>query len=99
MLTKEYIEFKLTTSTKWLEHGILAIYSKQTADEKRANATLRSDGCGFNAYDVETLSIYAKQLLKGNHLDPVQRGKARHKMLKYSGQLLKIAQEKKQQTI
>jgi hypothetical protein len=91
--TKEYVRKMLQENDAWLERGILAVYSKQTEDEQGAKDTLHRNGFGFNVADAKYLSYVADYLLSGNHLSGYHIGKARKKMLKYSGQLAKIANE------
>lgn len=75
----------------WLERGILAIYKQQTTTEQQVNETIELNGVGFNGCDAEFMSSLAKWLLSGRHLSARQRDVARKRMVKYSGQLEKIA--------
>ena len=98
------IREKLQTNDKWLVRGILAIYARQTADEKQSEQTSHHNGVGFNGTDANILSSFAKQILAWEAtpeaerryptpLSPKQIALARRKMLKYAGQLAKIAEE------
>lgn len=91
--TKEEILDKLLKDSKWLERSILAIYDKQTIDEKRADSTLENNGIGFNGPDAHIMSYMANYLKqnKDNHLDGRFIIQARHKMPKYAKQLARIA--------
>lgn len=89
--TKEIIREKLNTSDQWVIRGTLAIYAKQTAEEQNSDATLENNGVGFNGVDAELMSSYAIQYNRKGFLTPNQIAWARKKILKYSGQLAKIA--------
>ena len=89
--TPEYIKEMLNTNDKWLCRGIIAIYNKQTADEKEAETTKHSNGVGFSGCDAEILSSFAKQLLAGRSLSNKQREISRKKIVKYAKQLATIA--------
>ena len=89
--TKEAIRAKLEVSDAWLYRGLSAIYARQTADEQDTNTTNHENGVGFNGVDAEFLSSLAVQVNTVNYLTPKQIGHARTKMLKYAGQLARIA--------
>jgi hypothetical protein len=106
IMTKVYdateIRNKLITNDKWLIRGILAVYARQTADEKSSLTTKHHNGVGFNGRDAAILSSFAKQILSWEAtedprypqpLSPKQFGYARRAMLKYAGQLARIAEE------
>ncbi len=101
---KEMVRHNLTNSDRWLIRGLLAIFEKQTADEKASEATRYDNEVGFNGLDAKILSSFAKQVqewkgqLPGRRrfaspLSPKQVPLARRKMMKYSGQLVRIAQK------
>jgi hypothetical protein len=77
----------------WVEHAVKAIYKFQTASEQAMKQTMEDNGVGFNGVDAELLSSFAEQLISGKlaHLTPNQMPYARKKILKYSGQLARIA--------
>lgn len=95
--TAEIIKEKLKTNNKWLIKGILAIYSKQTELEQCREETCWLNKAGFSAFDADIMSSFAKQILSHNTtkfkepLSPKQLQIARKRMLKYAGQLAKIA--------
>lgn len=91
--TKEYIRKMLTEDIAWLERGVLAVHSRQTEDEREAHDTHHRNGFGFSAADAKYLSYVADYLLSGKHLSGSHVEKTRRKMLKYSGQLARIANE------
>lgn len=92
--TKDEIKAKLVTDNRWLLRGILAIYKYQTAVEKAERQTKELNGVGFNAVDAGFLSGMAKLLLEGKGLTDGQIEASRKTMLKYSGQLARIANKK-----
>lgn len=91
---KEEIKNQLETNQAWLERGILAIYAKQTQEEKNKQDTIENNGVGCRGCDARRLTYYAKWLQNGNHLSGKHLEMARKMMLKYSGQLTKIANGK-----
>lgn len=98
MITKVEIAEKLRTDNRWLERGILAIYKYQTEYEKNRGTTIEDNGVGFNGCDGEFLSSLAIWMGKsynpeGSRLTPKQAAVARRKMIKYAGQLERIAND------
>lgn len=93
-LTVDLIKDKLQNDKRWLERGILAIYEKQTSHEKYVQSTVEHNGVGFSGCDGRYLSYTARWIQSGKHLSGQHVTKAQKKMMKYSGQLLKIAKEK-----
>ena len=88
------IRERLLISDKWVTQGVIRIFEYQTAEEQNADVTVEDNGVGFNGLDAELLSNYAKFALKSGFLTKGQMAYARKKMLKYSGQLAKIANSK-----
>lgn len=88
---KESIRQGLENSDKWVEKAILAIYDRQTEDEKSTKDTRYYNGVGFNAADASRLSYYATYIQKKGGLTGKHKDIARKKIKKYSGQLAKIA--------
>lgn len=93
-LTKEAIATKLETNQVWLFRGIIAIFERQTSDEKSAESTKEDNGIGFNGCDAKFGSSLAKQLIAGRCLSVKQLSAAQKMMRKYAGQLLRIVKEK-----
>lgn len=89
--TKETIREKLETDFRFVIRGLLAIYARQTDSEKNAGQTREDNGVGFNGIDSIILSSFAQQWQTRKFLSPKQWIIARKKILKYSGQLAKIA--------
>lgn len=101
--TKEFIANKLQTNNEWLWKGVLAIYKKQTDAEQAAGTTREDNGVGFNGADAEILSSFAQRIINWQNANPIHRINwpcplsirqlevARRRMVKYAGQLAKIA--------
>jgi len=89
--TKDFIKEKILTNDLWLARGVVAIYKKQTDREQMHGYTEESNGVGFNKVDSEILTSFAEFFLKRGFLSSKQIYIARKKMVKYCGQLAKIA--------
>ena len=93
-LTKEVIKDKVMTKRRWTERALVVLYGFQTKDEKIDGSTTHHNQMGFNAFDAEFLSSLAKWVLSGKRLTEKQLKMAQKRIGKYSGQLLRVAQEK-----
>ncbi len=89
--TKDEIRERIEQNDKWLEHAICALYDRQTSYEKQVEDSNMHNSIGFNKPDSHKLSYYAKWIRSGERLSGHHLENARRKMLKYSGQLTKIA--------
>ena len=89
--TREEIRKNLEQSLVWLERGVLAIYARQTQEEQYLGETRERNGVGFNGPDSGYLSYVARWLENGNRLTGHHVEKVRKRMVKYSGQLARIA--------
>lgn len=89
--TAEEIREKVATDDQWLVRGLVAIYNRQTEDEKIVEGTKHQNGIGFNGVDAGILSSFAQQYQTKGWLSQKQKDLARKKMGKYVGQLFKIA--------
>lgn len=92
--TKEEIRNKIETDDRWLIRGLLAIYNLQTADEQNSEVTAHLNGVGFNGMDARFASNIATWYNDKGFLTPKQIKGVRRVMLKYAGQLTKIANGK-----
>jgi len=92
--TADRVRQMLETNQTWLERGVLAIYARQTWDEQEAHSTHLNNGVGFNAADASYLSYIATWLLSGKKLSGSHLENTRRRMLKYAGQLARIANAK-----
>lgn len=93
-ITRGEIEIRMQEDLRWLERAIVAIYERQTAAEQAAGQTREHNGIGFNGVDAPFLTYLAEWILSGKHLSGKFLIKARKRMVKYSGQLQRIAMEK-----
>lgn len=89
--TKEEIRFNMETNDKWLFRGLLAIYARQTEDERSSEITKHDNAVGFNGVDSNFLSRAAVFYKSNGFRTKVHKEAVRKAMLKYSGQLAKIA--------
>lgn len=89
--TKEEISIKLREDDRWVKRGIIAIFKKQTADEQATHSTKHENGVGFNKIDCEFLSSLATQAIERGTLTKKQIAAGRKRILKYSQQLSRIA--------
>lgn len=89
--SKGEIAHKLETDVNWLKRGVVAIYNYQTEYEKRAEDTRENNKVGFSGCDGKFLSSIATWILSGRKLTDRQVAKTRKAMIKYAGQLAKIA--------
>lgn len=98
--TKQEIRAALENNNEWLIRGIKAIYARQTSNEKAVGVTQDHNDIGFNSADSFILSSFAEQIIKhgqdpnprfASPLSHKQLQLARRRMLKYAGQLEKIA--------
>lgn len=103
MWTKDTIQNLLATNDLAVERAVVAIYDRQTADEKRDSDTKHDNFRGFRANHAPTLSYFARIILKGwkeangkkrVHLNPVKLAKARTFIMQYHRQLAEIANSK-----
>lgn len=108
--TKDSIKAKMSQTNPegdmWVVRGMLAILQWQTAEEKANGMTVEDNGVGFNGVDAEILTSFCEQasrVLESRPNDPMRYTRclspkqmeiARKKMLKYSGQLARIATNK-----
>lgn len=89
--TKDEIREKINSDTRWLLRAVSAIYQKQTEDEQSGRITSHVNNVGFNGVDAEFLSQAAERYNSGWNFSEKYINAIRRAMLKYSGQLTKIA--------
>ena len=92
--TKESVRELLETRDDAVIRGMIRIYDLQTDGEKSVMDTVEHNGVGFNGVDGHILSSFVEFYNKTGFITPKQMKLARKKMLKYSGQLLKIIEKK-----
>jgi capsule polysaccharide modification protein KpsS len=94
---KDEIKEKLMMGdVRWIERAVIAIFNKQTENEKEVESTNMRNNVGFTGADAKILTSFAKQLLKNKnrHLSDKQMAIAKKRIVKYAGQLAKIANGK-----
>lgn len=89
--TKEEIVNLLQTNDQMVWRSLKQLYLKQTASERASGTTHVVNGVGFNSRDAEILSSIARSYEQWHRLTPKQTALVRRKIMKYAGQLTKIA--------
>jgi hypothetical protein len=89
--TKDTIKGLLQNDDKAVLKGLLRIFSLQTATEQAVEYTKEHNGVGFSGYDAEFLTSLAKGYIQYGRLTEKQMIHLRKKILRYAGQLAKIA--------
>ena len=89
--TKEEIRTLLEKNDKMVSRSVVKLYEYQTAAEQDAGETHEHNGVGFNGRDAGFLTSIAQQIMAGRLLSEKQLSAARKSILKYAGQLTRIA--------
>lgn len=89
--TRETIKALIERSDEAVERAVLAIWRRQTEDEKDAEETKHRNGVGFASCHATLGSYCARWLLSGRHLDGRHLANARRMMRWYAGQLADVA--------
>jgi hypothetical protein len=92
--TVEEIRAKIQEDDKWLIRAMQAIYQRQTETERANRNTKVLNNIGFNAMDADFLSGMVAFYKDRGFFTPKQIQVIRRKMIKYAGQLTKIANRK-----
>jgi len=90
---KDKVKNLLLTNDQAVIRGIIRIWEKQTEDEKVSETTNRNNNVGFTGVDAYILTEYVNFYNRNKYLSQKQTALARKKIIKYSGQLLRIMQE------
>lgn len=90
--TPEAIKALLDRNALAVERAVLAIFKRQTEDERQAETTKHRNGRGFASCHASRGSYYAKWLLSGRHLTGTHLDKARKMTKHYAGQLAEVVQ-------
>ena len=72
---------------------MLSVYAMQTNNEKLSHNTKENNGVGFNGLDAPILTSFCEFYKQRGFLSPKQIAIARKKMLKYSAQATKYAND------
>lgn len=89
--TPEEIRFQIENNDPWLYRGLMAIYNRQTEDEKNSELTQHDNNVGFNGPDSNIMTRYAKRYQRYGMLYGSEKNDCRKRLLKYCKQLCKIA--------
>ena len=95
--TEQMVKEAIDRSADNVCRAVVTIYRKQTLSERSSYSTHETNGVGFNKFDAELLTSFAKQIIKNKQegrrylLSYRQLEIARKKIRKYSKQLAKIA--------
>ncbi len=89
--TKEEIQELLKENDVAVIRGLLNLFALQTEDERISDETNHRNGVGFNGRDAEFLGSLARQAILRGKLTEKQLPYARKRILKYAGQLVKVA--------
>lgn len=92
--TKDEIKSLLEKDAKFVGRAIVKLFEKQTRGEQDSDQTMEDNGVGFNGFDAEILSNFAKFFMKTGFLTKKQLAIARKKVIKYAKQLTMIANGK-----
>ena len=90
------IKSLLRSNDRAVERAMVAIYKRQTVGERSTERTIESNGVGFNAFHAKMGTYYAMWVEKGRQLTGRHLEAARKMSYTYVGQLLDIAEEKRQ---
>lgn len=89
--TKSEILELLDCNDKAVWRAVHRLYQLQTPVEQAAEQTHEKNFRGFNAVDATILTSFAKYYERMGHLTRRQTDLARKKIVKYTGQLLEVA--------
>lgn len=92
--TPETVDALLVNNPRAVERAIVALFARQTEDEKSSDSTRHSNSRGFNAADARKLSFIAKFLGEGKHLKTETCKRYVAIVRKYRAQLADIANAK-----
>ena len=81
----------LQSNNRAVERAILAIFARQTEDEKSTESTRHENSRGFSAADARTGSYMARWMSSGKRLDGKFLDKARKMAVKYRKHLVEVA--------
>jgi len=91
--TNDEIKRLLETNDKMVSRSLVKLYEYQTESEQDAEETHEQNGVGFNGIDAGFLTSIAKQVISGRTLSTKQLASTRKTILKYAGQITRIANE------
>ena len=89
--TRGEIENMINTSDLAVERGIVAIWKRQTQNERDTGSVVKDNGMGFASWGARSGSYYANWINSGKHLSGKHLVKARKIAFYHAGQLTNIA--------
>jgi hypothetical protein len=89
--TENQIVALLNKSDRAVELAVVAIYERQTTDEKASDTTNHDNNRGFQHCDARRGSYWARLVKSGRKLFPSVISKARPMCIKYRRQLTEVA--------
>lgn len=99
--TKAEILQLLQSNDRAVERALIALYQRQTADEKLAETTSHVNRVGFSPAHAQKFTSFAKQILRGYHLTARQLAFCRYvtngnsRIGRYWAQLVEVANAKR----
>jgi cob(I)alamin adenosyltransferase len=96
--TPDEIRVLLDRDVLAVERGLVAIYKRQTEDEKESYETKHHNRVGFAACHAQLGTYYANWILSGKHLSGSHVERARKMVRHYARQLYQIALAQQGQT-
>jgi hypothetical protein len=89
----EEIKTLLQTNDTMVCRSLVQLYNQQDDYEKAIGETTERNGVGFNGVDSPYMSSCAKFYMEKGFLSPRQMGFVRNKIMKYSKQITKLANQ------
>jgi hypothetical protein len=83
----------IATNDKAVVRAVIAIYRRQTENERVLGNTVVQNNIGFCGNDAPIMSMYARQIIDHGGLSKEQIKYARTRMIRYSRQLAEIAEQ------
>ena len=91
---RKSIQDLLARSDYAVKRAVLAIYARQTENERREGLTQQKNGVGFSAWDAEYFTLVAEAIELGREFKHEDAERARRRGIKrYWRQLAEIANE------
>jgi hypothetical protein len=89
--TQDEIKNLVQTNDTMLYRSLLKLYECQTSTEQYSGSTRERNGKGFNSVDAKFLTSVSEFLKHKGFLTDKQKAATRRKLVKYTGQLTRIA--------
>lgn len=89
--TVDEIRELLKANDKMVMRSLKKLYDCQTADEQACQEATHANGAGFNKPDAAFMTSVAEFMLKRGYLTEKQLAAVRKRIMKYAGQLTRIA--------